>query len=235
MRILSASCLEGMSTAYTQDPHVTTLRETSSEIVCSLARRGGKLARGRIQILRGTGHRHHEADYQVPRIDGARCQDQERTFGKVNHGKSASILGARRQRHSGAATSGSSSITTAIRQSPYIPVLTSFKVQARRGAEGGVGYETDQELFAKGLATYQKVVRQNYMAHSEVYGPPRRARVRSSSFPGHSVRNGSWVGSGATGTMSPLYTSTSHDRHWKRPRRNRPPCLSRRSALREFC
>ena len=30
--------------------------------------------------------------------------------------------------------------------------------------------ETDQELFAKGLATYQKVVRQNYMAHREVYG-----------------------------------------------------------------
>jgi SAM-dependent methyltransferase len=30
--------------------------------------------------------------------------------------------------------------------------------------------ETDQELFAKGLATYQKVVRHNYMAHREVYG-----------------------------------------------------------------
>ena len=30
--------------------------------------------------------------------------------------------------------------------------------------------ETDQELFAKGLATYQKVVAQNYMAHREVYG-----------------------------------------------------------------
>ena len=30
--------------------------------------------------------------------------------------------------------------------------------------------ETDQELFAKGLATYQKVMRQNYMAHREVYG-----------------------------------------------------------------
>jgi cyclopropane fatty-acyl-phospholipid synthase-like methyltransferase len=29
--------------------------------------------------------------------------------------------------------------------------------------------ETDQELFAKGLATYQKVVRHNYMAHREVY------------------------------------------------------------------
>jgi hypothetical protein len=29
---------------------------------------------------------------------------------------------------------------------------------------------TDQELFAKGLATYQKVVRHNYMAHREVYG-----------------------------------------------------------------
>jgi SAM-dependent methyltransferase len=30
--------------------------------------------------------------------------------------------------------------------------------------------ETDQELFAKGLAAYQKVVGQNYMAHREVYG-----------------------------------------------------------------
>jgi cyclopropane fatty-acyl-phospholipid synthase-like methyltransferase len=30
--------------------------------------------------------------------------------------------------------------------------------------------QTDQELFAKGLATYQKVVRHNYMAHREVYG-----------------------------------------------------------------
>jgi SAM-dependent methyltransferase len=29
--------------------------------------------------------------------------------------------------------------------------------------------ETDQELFAKGLATYQKVVGHNYMAHREVY------------------------------------------------------------------
>jgi SAM-dependent methyltransferase len=29
--------------------------------------------------------------------------------------------------------------------------------------------ETDQELFAKGLATYQKVVRHNYMAHREIY------------------------------------------------------------------
>jgi cyclopropane fatty-acyl-phospholipid synthase-like methyltransferase len=29
--------------------------------------------------------------------------------------------------------------------------------------------QTDQELFAKGLATYQKVVRHNYMAHKEVY------------------------------------------------------------------
>jgi SAM-dependent methyltransferase len=29
--------------------------------------------------------------------------------------------------------------------------------------------ETDQELFAKGLATYQKVIRHNYMAHREVY------------------------------------------------------------------
>jgi SAM-dependent methyltransferase len=29
--------------------------------------------------------------------------------------------------------------------------------------------EADQELFAKGLATYQKVVQHNYMAHREVY------------------------------------------------------------------
>ena len=29
---------------------------------------------------------------------------------------------------------------------------------------------TDQELFAKGLATYEKVVAANYMAHREVYG-----------------------------------------------------------------
>jgi len=29
---------------------------------------------------------------------------------------------------------------------------------------------SDQELFAKGLATYQKVVSHNYMAHREVYG-----------------------------------------------------------------
>jgi SAM-dependent methyltransferase len=30
--------------------------------------------------------------------------------------------------------------------------------------------QSDQELFAKGLATYQKVVNLNYMAHREVYG-----------------------------------------------------------------
>jgi len=30
--------------------------------------------------------------------------------------------------------------------------------------------QSDQELFAKGLATYQKVVTLNYMAHREVYG-----------------------------------------------------------------
>ena len=29
--------------------------------------------------------------------------------------------------------------------------------------------QTDQELFAKGLATYQKVLNQDYMAHSDVY------------------------------------------------------------------
>lgn len=33
---------------------------------------------------------------------------------------------------------------------------------------------SDQELFAKGLATYQKVVAANYMAHKEVYGLPRQ-------------------------------------------------------------
>jgi SAM-dependent methyltransferase len=32
----------------------------------------------------------------------------------------------------------------------------------------------DQELFAKGLATYEKVVGHNYMAHREVYGLLRR-------------------------------------------------------------
>jgi SAM-dependent methyltransferase len=34
--------------------------------------------------------------------------------------------------------------------------------------------ETDQELFAKGLATYQKVVNHNYMAHKEVYAVLRQ-------------------------------------------------------------
>jgi len=34
--------------------------------------------------------------------------------------------------------------------------------------------ETDQELFAKGLATYQKVVSHNYMAHNEVYAVLRQ-------------------------------------------------------------
>ena len=33
---------------------------------------------------------------------------------------------------------------------------------------------SDQELFAKGLATYQKVVSLNYMAHKEVYGVLRQ-------------------------------------------------------------
>jgi SAM-dependent methyltransferase len=37
--------------------------------------------------------------------------------------------------------------------------------------------QTDQELFAKGLATYQKVVAQNYMAHKEVYGILRQVLV----------------------------------------------------------
>jgi hypothetical protein len=36
---------------------------------------------------------------------------------------------------------------------------------------------TDQELFAKGLATYQKVVNENYMAHKEVYGLLRQVLV----------------------------------------------------------
>jgi len=34
--------------------------------------------------------------------------------------------------------------------------------------------ETDQELFAKGLATYQKVVSHNYMAHNKVYAVLRQ-------------------------------------------------------------
>ncbi|MFZ2104291.1 MAG: class I SAM-dependent methyltransferase [Roseiarcus sp.] len=37
---------------------------------------------------------------------------------------------------------------------------------------------TDQELFAKGLATYQKVVSHNYMAHNEVYGVLRQVLAR---------------------------------------------------------
>jgi SAM-dependent methyltransferase len=37
--------------------------------------------------------------------------------------------------------------------------------------------QTDQELFAKGLATYQKVIKQNYLAHKEVYGVLRRVLV----------------------------------------------------------
>ena len=37
--------------------------------------------------------------------------------------------------------------------------------------------QSDQELFAKGLAAYQKVVRLNYMAHKEVYGLLRRLLV----------------------------------------------------------
>jgi SAM-dependent methyltransferase len=40
---------------------------------------------------------------------------------------------------------------------------------------------TDQELFAKGLATYQKVVRLNYMAHKEVYGILRQVLVTEAS------------------------------------------------------
>ena len=36
---------------------------------------------------------------------------------------------------------------------------------------------SDQELFAKGLATYQKVVSLNYMAHKEVYGLLRQVLV----------------------------------------------------------
>jgi len=37
--------------------------------------------------------------------------------------------------------------------------------------------QTDQELFAKGLATYQKVVNENYMAHKEVYDLLRQVLV----------------------------------------------------------
>jgi SAM-dependent methyltransferase len=37
--------------------------------------------------------------------------------------------------------------------------------------------QTDQELFAKGLATYQKVVNLNYLAHKEVYDVLRRAQM----------------------------------------------------------
>lgn len=36
---------------------------------------------------------------------------------------------------------------------------------------------SDLELFAKGLATYQKVVNLNYMAHKEVYGLLRQVLV----------------------------------------------------------
>jgi SAM-dependent methyltransferase len=36
---------------------------------------------------------------------------------------------------------------------------------------------TDQELFSTGLATYRKVVSQNYMAHKEVYGILRQILV----------------------------------------------------------
>jgi SAM-dependent methyltransferase len=52
----------------------------------------------------------------------------------------------------------------------------------QEGASGGLGkgrrdaaqqqeaaMQSDQELFIKGLATYQKVLKQNYMAHKEVY------------------------------------------------------------------
>jgi SAM-dependent methyltransferase len=37
--------------------------------------------------------------------------------------------------------------------------------------------KSDQELFAKGLATYQKVVAANYMAHREVYDTLRRVLI----------------------------------------------------------
>ena len=48
------------------------------------------------------------------------------------------------------------------------------KLRRGQGALGAcqrkVRVPSDQELFAKGLATYQKVVALNYMAHREVYG-----------------------------------------------------------------
>src|SRR5258708_6776997 len=37
--------------------------------------------------------------------------------------------------------------------------------------------QSDQELFAKGLATYQKVVALNYMAHKEEYGLLHQVRA----------------------------------------------------------
>jgi hypothetical protein len=41
----------------------------------------------------------------------------------------------------------------------------------------GATMTSDLELFAKGLATYQKVVNLNYMAHKEVYGLLRQVLV----------------------------------------------------------
>ena len=101
--------------------------------------------------------------------------------------------------------------------------------------------ETDQELFAKGLATYQKVVGQNYMAHREVYGLLHDVLVSEAPkqfvFLDMACGTATWISSGATG----------HERHPLRRRRHlatvvgsgqggiEHPCLSDRSPLPEFC
>ena len=100
-----------MSTAYTQDPHVTTLRETSSEIVCSWP--------AAVESWQGAEFKSFAElasamTKLIIRVRGsiARVANQERTFGKVNHGKSAPFSALGVNIISGAATSGSSSITT---------------------------------------------------------------------------------------------------------------------------
>ena len=54
-------------------------------------------------------------------------------------------------------------------------VLFPARHDARQQEE--MRLQTDQELFAKGLATYQKVVNENFMAHKEVYGLLRQVLV----------------------------------------------------------
>lgn len=54
--------------------------------------------------------------------------------------------------------------------------VTSNELADARQQED-VRMQTDQELFAKDLAKYQKVVSQNYMAHREVYGILRQILV----------------------------------------------------------